>query len=231
MLHNLEFKGNPPLTPEITVPCYRASIESGMADRLVEVVRAEKANIIATTPAPPFGGEWLSGRFEHYNLFYYDHEELRYLESFIREQYSNYMQAIGLPVGPCYIRAWANAYTPNTGLVWHNHFEALTGVEGPVWSHVSGNVCIRTFGTRTWYLSPFLGGVGHDAFGLGYEYPADVLGIENRVGECFLFPSWLVHRTEKNLNPTDTRMTLAFDILPEDVYFRKKHNSLFKQLI
>jgi hypothetical protein len=231
MLHTLEFRGNPPLIPTVVVPCYRASLAPGLSDQLVRVVKKEQQHILDTTPEPTYGGNFLSGRFQHYNLFYYNHEELRSLESFIRQEYTNYMTSIDHPVESCYIRGWANMYPGSSNLVWHNHFEALFGVEGPAWTHVSGNLCIQTFGTRTWYLSPFLGGVGHNDFGDDYNYPADVLGIDNHDGECFFFPSWLVHKTEKNANPTQPRMTIAFDIIPESVYLRKKDNSLFKRLI
>jgi hypothetical protein len=163
-------------------------------------------------------------------LFHIDRAEFRALESAVYTAYQDYMTAIGADAEPAYIRGWANAYTTGDRLVWHNHFEAVRGVAGAVWSHISGNVCVQTYGTRTWYLSPFLGGVGHDAFGLGYEYPADVIGLDNVDGDAFMFPSWLVHRTEPNPHPTLPRITIAYDIIPESTYLRKT-DTLFKLLM
>jgi hypothetical protein len=233
MIHPLTFSGQPPVTPELVVPCYRAQLPEGLADELALAVVDEKPRILAQTPVPDWCHDVtnLTSRFTLYNLFHIDRPEFLTLEAVSRQEYTNYMQAIGAAVEPCYIRGWANAYTQGDRLVWHNHFEAVRGVEGPVWSHISGNVCVQTFGTRTWYLSPFLGGVGHDEFGNGYEYPADVIGVPNVNGETFLFPSWLVHKTEPNAHPTLPRITIAYDIIPESVYARKTGDTLFKRLI
>ena len=231
MRHDLVFQGNPPLTPSVTVPGYLAQMQPGLDAELARAVLEEKQGILASTPNPPWGTtSWLSSRFACYNLLNIDREEFRCLESFIRQGYTDYMSSLGIPVEPCYVRAWANSYDRTTGLVWHNHFEAIAGVNGPIWSHVSGNVSIQTYGTCTWYLSPFLGGVGHDAFGEGYDYPSDVIGVENRNGECFFFPSWIVHRTEKNQRP-EPRITIAFDIITEPAYLAKTANGLFRRLI
>ena len=232
MLHTLTFAGQPPITPTTTVPCYRAQLAPELTEQLARAVMDEKPRILAATPVP----EWcrdpnsLTGRFSLYNLFHIDRPEFRALESAIATAYTDYMTSIGATVEPVYIRGWANAFTQGDRLVWHNHFEALRGVEGAVWAHISGNVSIQTYSTRTWYLSPFLGGVGHDAFGSGYEYPADVLAIENCPGDLFMFPSWLVHKTEPNRHPTQPRITIAYDIIPESVYARKTGDTLFKQL-
>ena len=233
MLHPLTFAGQAPITPSVTVPCYRAQLAHELTEALALAVVEEKPRILAATPVPAWcqDTDSLTARFTLYNLFHIDRPEFKLLEHTITTAYTNYMQAIGAALEPAYIRGWANAFTAGDRLVWHNHFEALRGVEGAVWAHISGNVCVQTYGTKTWYLSPFLGGVGHDAFGAGYEYPADVLAVENRVGETFLFPSWLVHRTEPNTNPTQPRITIAYDIIPESVYVRKTADNLFKQMI
>jgi hypothetical protein len=231
MLHTLSFKGNPPLVPALDVPCFRATIKEGLAEQLVQVVRSERQHILDTTPPPPIGGNFLSGRFQHYNLLQYEHPALRELEAFLKDSYVDYMNSVGQTVEPAYIRMWANSYPQGSGLVWHNHFESLFGIEGPVWGHVSGNTCIRTFGTKTWYLSPFCAGSAPDDFANGYEHPADAIGIDNVDGETVFFPSWLIHRTDKNANPEQNRMTLAFDIIPEATYLRKKANHLFRRLL
>ncbi len=233
MLHTLSFAGNPPVTPSLAVPCFRTALLPELTQQLAQAIVEERPRILAATPVP----EWcqdvssLTTRFTLYNLFQIDRPEFTALETAIGTAYKNYMTAVGYPVGPAYIRGWANAFTSGDGLVWHNHFEAVRGVTGAVWAHISGNVSVQTYGTKTWYLSPFLGGVGHDAFGTGYEYPADVVGVDNVDGEAFMFPSWLVHRTEPNRNPVHPRITIAYDIIPESVYLALAENSLFKQLI
>jgi hypothetical protein len=231
MNHTITFRGLPPLIPAIEVPCFRATITETLAEQLVEVVKNETQNILASTPPPPMGGNFLSGRFQHYNLLNYERTELRELEIFLAQAYRDYMASMDQILEPAYIRMWANSYPQGSALVWHNHFESLFGIEGPVWSHVSGNICLRTFGTQTWYLSPFCAGSALDDFANGYEQPADCVGIDNLPGETFFFPSWLLHRTEKNNNPQQNRITLAFDIIPESTYIRKQANHLWRRLI
>jgi Putative 2OG-Fe(II) oxygenase len=233
MLYNLTFSGNPPLIPKLEIPCFKASMTAGIAKRLEQIVQTEKDHILANTPVPPKTNPgWLTGRFWYYNLLDYDYEELEYLKSFIKEQYVAYMTAINCPAGPCYIRVWANVLKFKQEITWHNHFDCVTGVniDGPVFSHASGNICIKTFDTKTWFRSPFLGGVGQGSFGKGHKFPNDVIGVDNIVGECLFFPSWVVHRTDEN-ETTEPRITISFDIIPESIYLAKENNEIFRRLI
>jgi hypothetical protein len=238
MLTPITLPGNSPIVPTIDVQFFKASMQDGVAQRLAEIVLQEKDHILETTPVPKgMSPTWLTGRFWSYNLLDYDHEELRYLKTFIAEQYGNFMQSLDLPVTPVYIKVWANLLRFKQEITWHNHFDCVTGLDtmDAVFPHISGNICVKTHGTKTWFRSPFLGGAGADSFGNGKgkgssRFKQDVIGIDNVVGECLFFPSWVIHRTDEN-ETTEPRITISFDIIPESVYLVKQDNAIFRRLI
>ena len=233
-LIKLEFPGKPPLVPSLEIPLFKTQLSADIAENLEKIVLKEKDHILANTELPEkVPPTWLTGRFWFYNLLDYDYEELRHLKTFIADEYTNYLRALGETPGSCYIRVWANVLKFNQNISWHNHFDCVTATNleiGP-FPHVSGNICVRTFDTKTWFRSPLLGGAGEKAaFGLGSKYKDDVVGISNVVGECLFFPSWLPHRTDTNMLTTP-RITISFDIIPEEVYLAKENNQIFRKLI
>jgi hypothetical protein len=234
MLTPITLPGRPPLVPAIDIQFFKASIQEGMSERLAEIVLKEKDHILETTPVPKgMSPTWLTGRFWHYNLLDYQYEELKYLKTFIADQYAIYMQKLGQPITPAYIRVWANLLRFKQEITWHNHFDSVTKLDTlePVFPHVSGNICIKTHGTKTWFRSPFIGGAGADGFGKGVtRFTKDVIGIDNIVGECLFFPSWMIHRTDEN-ETIEPRITISFDIIPESVYQVKEDNEIFRPLI
>ena len=234
MLTPITLPGQPPIVPAIEVQFFKASMQEGIAERLTDIVLQEKDNILDTTPVPKgMSPTWLTGRFWHYNLLDYDHKELVYLKTFIAEQYTLYMQQLGQLVEPAYIRVWANLLRFKQEITWHNHFDSVTKLDTTtaVFPHVSGNICIKTHDTKTWFRSPFIGGAGADGFGKGVSrFKEDVIGIDNVVGECLFFPSWMIHRTDEN-ETIEPRITISFDIIPESVYTVKEDNEIFRRLI
>ena len=233
MLTPITLPGQPPIVPAIEVQFFKASMQEGIAERLADIVLQEKDNILDTTPVPKgMSPTWLTGRFWSYNLLDYDYEELRYLKTFIAEQYTSFMQSIGQPVTPVYIKVWANLLKFKQEITWHNHYDCVTRLNtlDAVFPHISGNVCIKTHGTKTWFRTPFLGGAGQGSFKKGTRYIDDVIGIDNVVGECVFFPSWIIHRTDEN-ETIEPRITISFDIIPESVYTVKEDNEIFRRLI
>jgi hypothetical protein len=234
MLTPITLPGQPPIVPAIEVQFFKASMQEGIAERLADIVLQEKDNILDTTPVPKgMSPTWLTGRFWHYNLLDYDHKELVYLKTFIAEQYTLYMQQLGQLVEPAYIRVWANLLRFKQEITWHNHYDCVTRLNtlDAVFPHVSGNICIKTHDTKTWFRSPFIGGAGADGFGKGVSrFKEDVIGIDNVVGECVFFPSWMIHRTDEN-ETIEPRITISFDIIPESVYMVKEDNEIFRRLI
>ena len=215
MLTPITLPGQPPIVPAIEVQFFKASMQEGIAERLTDIVLQEKDNILDTTPVPKgMSPTWLTGRFWHYNLLDYDHKELVYLKTFIAEQYTLYMQQLGQLVEPAYIDSVTKLDTTTA-----------------LFPHVSVNICIKTHDTKTWFRSPFIGGAGADGFGKGVSrFKEDVIGIDNVVGECLFFPSWMIHRTDEN-ETIEPRITISFDIIPESVYLVKSDNQIFRRLI
>jgi len=233
MLTPITLPGQPPLVPEIQLQFFKTKMQQGIAERLSDIVLQEKDHILATTPVPAgMSPTWLTGRFWSYNLLDYDYDELRYLKDFIKDQYINFMTALDQPVNNAYIKVWANLLKFKQEITWHNHFDCITGLEtkDAVMPHVSGNICVKTHNTKTWFRSPFLGGSGHGSFKKGTRYTKDVIGVENVDGECLFFPSWLIHRTDEN-ETIEPRITISFDIIPESVYIVKSDNAIFRRLI
>jgi len=229
----ITYPGKPPLIPPIQVPFYTARLEEGMAEKLEAIVLKEKDHILANTELPKgMPPTWLTGRFWFYNLLDYDYKELQYLKKFITEEYTNYLKALGQEPSECYIRVWANVLKFKQEITWHNHYDCVTGttLEESPFPHVSGNICVKTFDTKTWFKSPFIGGAGTGGFGKGTRYKQDVIGVDNVINECLFFPSWVPHRTDENMYP-ESRITISFDIIPAEVYHAKENNTIFRKLI
>jgi hypothetical protein len=159
-----------------------------------------------------------------------------YLELVLSDKKENIIDVRVLPtftMTPVYIKVWANLLRFKQEITWHNHFDCVTRLDtmDAVFPHISGNICVKTHDTKTWFRSPFIGGAGVDGFGKGVSrFKQDVIGIDNVVGECLFFPSWLIHRTDEN-HTTEPRITISFDIIPESVYLVKEDNAIFRRLI
>ena len=233
MLTPITLPGQPPIVPAVDVQFFKSQMLPGIAERLADIVLQEKDHILANTPVPEgMSPTWLTGRFWHYNLLDYNYDELRYLKTFIAEQYTNFMQSLGHPVGPVYIKMWANVLKFKQEITWHNHYDCVTRLDNmdAVFPHISGNICVKTHNTKTWFRTPFLGGAGQGSFKKGTRFPDDVVGIDNVIGECLFFPSWIIHRTDEN-ETIEPRITISFDIIPESVYLVKSDNQIFRRLI
>jgi hypothetical protein len=234
MLTPITLPGQPPIVPAVDVQFFKSTMQSGIAERLAKIVLQEKDHILANTPVPKgISPTWLTGRFWHYNLLDYNYDELDYLKKFIAEQYTKYTQELGIPTESAYIRVWANVLKFKQEITWHNHFDSVTNLNtaNAVFPYISGNICVKTCDTKTWFRSPFVGGAGTNSFGKGAtRFKNDVIGIDNVIGECLFFPSWIIHRTDKN-ETIEPRITISFDIIPESVYLVKENNQSFRRLI
>jgi len=225
-LLTINFPGQPPLIPSVDVCFYTAMMKPGVHTALAEIVLKEKDFILEISKQPDFikSPVWLTGRYGSYNFLDLDYEEIRYLKDFVAEEYKNYMSAMGFETAGSYIRMWANELRFQHEITWHTHFDAVSNTDikpGPC-PHVSGNIPIRTNNTQTYFKSSFtLGG--------GPKAQRDIVGIDNIDGECLFFPSWVNHKTAKN-ETTISRITISFDIIPENVYLAKKDNEHFRKL-
>ena len=70
------------------------------------------------------------------------------------------------------------------------------------YTYLSGHVCIKVDGTKTYYNKP---------------YGGEPYGSENEVGKLTLFPSCIEHYTDR-YEGDEQRVTIAFDILTQQGY-------------
>lgn len=202
----LFFDSKSVFVPEIRIPMYSADL-TFPAHTLADVVFTEERNILKNTPSPDneLDSTWLTARLWHYNFLDFDYRAVRELKDFIKKNYIHYMDMLGNKVGVTYIQCWANILR-NDGrpIVPHHHADGHSKTcPDQRHSHLSGNLCVETANTSTYFRNPFL--------------DKDCIGIPNKNGEMILFPSYVVHWTDPN--PMDSpRVTISFDIITEEFY-------------
>jgi hypothetical protein len=224
-IFKIQFPGNPPLIPAHETTVHRSRISAELVKGLEDVVEAERENILNTTPKPPPGKpvNWLTGRLWHYNFFDFDYDAVRKYKDFAAEQYIDYIQKIGGREEATYIRCWANYCKFSQLITWHNHSDAHSDHQID-YGYISGNLCVRTFDTNTYFRSPYIGGSQYSK-----EVIVDMVGVKNVDAELIQFPSYLYHKTDENMTQTP-RITISYDIITERVY-NKIGNPLFCKLL
>jgi hypothetical protein len=207
MLFQVAWQSKSFFTPSISINMYNASIPIELNAAIKDIVLKEEPNILKNIPpANPQDPDWMTGRLWNYNFLDLDYEEIRNLKSWIAEQYVIYRESIGAPKQKVYIQCWVNILRNNgRRIVPHHHADGHSStVNAPQeYSYLSGNLCIQTRNTSTWFQSPFLN--------------QHVTPIPNIDGEMILFPSWMVHWTDTNQSD-EPRITISFDIITEDFY-------------
>lgn len=208
MLFNIGWGSKSFFTPSISINMFNDSLPEDLTERLKHIILSEEPNILKNIPPlNPEDPDWMTGRLWGYNFLNLDYDEIRYLKTWINERYKTYTKAVGAPEEKVYIQCWVNIIRNNgRRIVPHHHAEghAPLNCNAPQeYSYVSGNLCIQTNNTSTWFRNPFL--------------DKQIHGINNVDGELILFPSWLVHWTDVN-ESEEPRITISFDIIKEDFY-------------
>lgn len=190
--------------PEIRIPMYSKDL-TFPAYTLADVVFAEEKNILSKKTSSQEDENWLTSRLWYYNFLDFEYKAVAELRNFIKQSYIEYMNILGHDVGVTYIQCWANILR-NDGrpIVPHHHADGhAKSCPDQRYSHLSGNICVETAHTSTYFRNPFL--------------DKDCIGIKNRNGEMIFFPSYVVHWTDPN--PIDQpRVTVSFDIITEEFY-------------
>ncbi len=207
MLFDLAFESKSYFTPNISIKMYKADISQDLTNRLRDIVILEEPKIIANVP--PMHAEdpdWMTGRLWNYNFLDLDYEEIRQLKIWIKEQYINYVKSLGKEPDKVYIQCWVNILRNNgRSIVPHHHADGHSSDKNAPqeYSYLSGNLCIQTENTNTWFRNPFL--------------DKNYKSIPNKDGEMIFFPSFLVHCTDVNLSQRP-RITISFDLITEEFY-------------
>lgn len=215
MIEQFVFSSKSIFTPSFTFNYHRSKCPIDN-DVLGSIVLAEGAKILKQFPEEGNNKEWLTSKLWKYNLIDWDYPEIKQLKQFIRDQYISLMREIGQEPEKTYIQCWANILNdPKRCIVPHHHADGHSGSNVPqVYSYLSGNLCVETYNTNTYFRNPFL--------------DKDVLPIPNVNGEMILFPSFIVHWTDYNQNP-QPRITISFDIIKEE-YYKMIDGSNYREL-
>lgn len=207
MRFDLRFESKSVFTPTIHIPFRSQQFDiSGLSD----VIMSEENNILSSTKIQE--GEidttWITGRLWQYNLLDLDYPEIKNLYSFIKSNYIDYMNELGLDQGETYIQCWVNIIRNNGRFIYpHNHADGHSGNKtvdnAQVYSYLSGNLCVQTNNTCTYFRSPFLN--------------KQIIALPNKDGEMIFFPSYVMHWTDPNESDIP-RITISFDIITKEFY-------------
>lgn len=140
----------------------------------------------------------LTARFRNFNIFTWTEPPIVKLQQWIKEEYQNFLKEIPVEDQSVYVGCWANVMRHGEKIQphWHSCFAD---------SYLGGHFIVATENTSTLYQNPFK--------------PNEVFEFENVPGTLTIFPSHLTHWTNQYLG-NDERITIAFDLLPED-YIKK----------
>lgn len=225
-IYTLNFPGEPPFVPTINIDIHKSKFDVGYTKELGNIVNLERENILANTPRPDPGKPltWLTGRMWDYNFFDFKYEAVDKFREFVAEQFVDYVTKIGGKIEPVYVHCWANYMKFNQSISWHNHSNAHYDSKKR-FSYASANFCVQTYNTATVFRSPFFGGSIYSR-----EDVVETERVMNIDGELIMFPSYVFHRTEENPS-TEPRITIAMDIITEEVYNEIGKKPMFRKLL
>lgn len=216
MLSKLEFESKSPFLPQLTIEVWRASLPIDLTHRLSEIILEEEPKVLASTKSHPDDPDttWLTSRLWQYNLFDWDYPEIAELKNFVKNEYLNFIQLKNILPNPVYVQCWANVIRNHRTIFKHNHATAHSDIP-PEYSYLSGNICIRAKGTKTYYQNPAL--------------QQQAIGVPNEAGMMILFPSYINHWVDENKHP-NPRLSIAFDILPQSTINLCQNKTNFRLL-
>ena len=169
--------------------------------KLEKIILSETEKSIASDGKTGLGNDSLTSRFTQFNLFQI--EETKFLKEIIKHEVKLYTNRLD-QVDSCpldtllYGQCWANVMKKGEAIGIHSHAGPALGE----YSYLSGNICVQTNETSTYYLTPY------------YEHTYQ---LQNKDGTIVLFPSWLKHYTDDVKNDEE-RITLGFDLVNIEGY-------------
>ena len=217
-IYFLNFDSKSDFLPTYSVAIHLSQFRKEIASRLANIVLKEEYNILTSTKKPEHDPDttWLTGRLWEYNFLDFDYPEIAEFKEFIKEQFLDFLNKTNHAIPKnVYTQCWANILRKNgRRITAHHHCEAHTGAPQE-YSYVSGNVCVQSKDTKTYYKNPF---------------NETRIGIDNVDGELVLFPSYVIHQTDANNNDSP-RISIAFDIITDEVYNMIDNNKNFRKLL
>ena len=173
------------------------SIDGSLAGLQNEIMWQEKKIISATEFEDDWGTQLgpnsLTSRSNTYNLLTWT--DAVPIKEGVKKTHDKFREQLGLPPIEIYAQCWANVMRKGEKIEPHRH-------GNDPYTYLSGHVCIKVDGTKTYYNKP---------------YGGEPYGSENEVGKLTLFPSCIEHYTDR-YEGDEQRVTIAFDILTQQGY-------------
>jgi hypothetical protein len=214
MVNFLDFKTLSAMLPPFRVPIHISQYDIESTKRIGDIILASEESILSI-PVPEINAKaswgsnytqrpdnWITARLPYYNFLDREEPEIQLFKKFIYESYLEYQKGLDNPIPSIYVHGWVNIVRNNEQITAHNHANAHVAASEDH-SYISGNFCVRADNTSTNYRSPYL----HNTW----------KSVPNVAGDLVLFPSFVFHNTSMN-QAIEPRLSLAFDIITEEVY-------------
>ena len=139
------------------------------------------------------GSNSTTSRAQQYNIFSWNHSEIRKLKSNIAKNIILYNDECGNKTPQLWIQCWYNVLRFGQSIKPHSH--SVTPI-----CYLSGHFNVQVNNTSTVYMSP-----------INQLNDPEVIDIKNIPGKLTLFPSYIFHYTTPHYS-FKPRITIAFDI-------------------
>jgi hypothetical protein len=133
-----------------------------------------------------------------YNIFNIEHPYILELKNEIIKKYHEYVKTLSVtPKETLWINGWINPMKPGVSLGRHNHSLHEN-------SYLTGVVVLKCKNSTTDLYLPLLEEIGDG-----------IISIRNHTDQLMIFPQWVMHSVNAQI---DYRLTIGFDLLPEESY-------------
>ena len=203
--------------PTFNIPIGVAKFDEEKTGVIKKFLLNKEKELINTLPSTHTAGtdlkeDSITNKFGSYNLFDFKDEckELNDLFLFLQESYIKFIILDGQRFIDVEIVCWFNILRKGEDISIHHH-SAGNYSEG----YLSGNIHLDSYNTITKYLCPY---------DIQTVYP-----VKNLIGGLTLFPSWMLHGSDKHLEDKE-RVSIAFDLRPTSLnqdQFKKLHGIEF----
>jgi hypothetical protein len=217
----ISFSSRSPLTPFAPVWKYfigEQQLTDIDIDSLRDFIISKESEVLSIKDVPindagtGVGHDSTTGRFLYYNIFDWDHSEIKKLQRGIKilyhKYYGNLVQTDGIP--HVKIKGWMNILKKGQHIDKHLHGYDNT-------SFLSGNFVVAAEDTKTVYVNPYeLSSIDEllERIDSGETSEGgNLYASTNKPGLLTLFPSYIPHFTSVHMGDKP-RITLAFEVTP-----------------
>lgn len=202
MLHSFESpKKQNYFAPEWKFDFFETNIrDENLLEDLRKLILIKEKEIINQFPLVDHDGgtglglDSLTARFPYFNIFSWTEEPFVKLQTFIKQEYKNFLSKVEIDDQETYISCWANVMRSGQFIEphWHSCFQD---------SYIGGHFIVSADNTATVYQNPF--------------NMREIWPFGNIPGNLTFFPSHITHWTTQHLSQTE-RITIAFDIVTKN---------------